>query len=32
VVIGIVEIIGAFGIRKAGNEVRTVISDVIRSK
>lgn len=32
VVIGIVEIIGAFGIRKAGNEVRTVISDAIRSR
>jgi len=31
VVIGVVEIIGAFGIRKAGNEVRTVISDAIRS-
>ena len=31
VVIGILEIIGAFSVRKAGNQVRTVISDAIRA-
>jgi uncharacterized membrane protein HdeD (DUF308 family) len=32
IVIGVLEIIASFGIRKAGNEVRTVISDAIRSR
>jgi uncharacterized membrane protein HdeD (DUF308 family) len=31
IALGIVEIIGAFSIRKAGNQVRTVLSDAIRS-
>jgi uncharacterized membrane protein HdeD (DUF308 family) len=31
IVIGVLEIIASFGIRKAGNEVRTVISDAIRA-
>jgi uncharacterized membrane protein HdeD (DUF308 family) len=31
IALGVIEIIGAFGIRKAGNQVRTVISDAIRS-
>ena len=31
IALGIIEIIGAFGIRKAGNQVRTVISDAIRT-
>jgi uncharacterized membrane protein HdeD (DUF308 family) len=32
IVIGVLEIIASFGIRKAGNEVRTVISDAIRAR
>ncbi len=32
ILIGVLEIIAAFSIRKAGNEVRTVISDAIRSR
>jgi uncharacterized membrane protein HdeD (DUF308 family) len=31
VVVGVLEIVGAFSIRKAGNQVRTVISDAIRA-
>lgn len=31
IVIGVAEIIASFGIRKAGNQVRTVISDAIRA-
>ena len=32
IIIGVLEIIASFGIRKAGNEVRTVISDAIRNR
>lgn len=32
IIVGVTEIVASFGIRKAGNEVRTVISDAIRSR
>jgi uncharacterized membrane protein HdeD (DUF308 family) len=32
IVIGVLEIIASFGVRKAGNEVRTAVSEVLGAR